>query len=234
VPTSAEPLLEVNELVAGYGAVSVLRGASFTVNKGELLLVAGRNGAGKTTLLKCLMGIHKTQSGSISFEGEALERRPSYVRARRSICWVPEGRGIIPELSVEDNLDLGAFSSEWDSSLRPRTFERFPILHRALHRSAGSLSGGEQQMLALARVFESRPKLIILDEPSLGLAPSVVDHVVDILSDMKDEGHSLLVVEQRTAQIGSFATRSMLLRDGVLESVSADDASAVDFAEYAS
>jgi branched-chain amino acid transport system ATP-binding protein len=212
-----QPLLEVSGLSAGYGSALALDDVSFTVDEGELLLMVGPNGAGKSTLMRVLIGLHQQKAGRITFAGEDISSMKAHLRMRLGMALIFEGRGIIRELTVEENLDLARFSHHWDPKLREESFERFPILKRTLKRSAGTLSGGEQQMLAIARALETQAKLLLIDEPSLGLAPKVVSFVLELLGDLAQEGKTILLVEQRAAQVQTLATRAMLMRGGRVE-----------------
>jgi branched-chain amino acid transport system ATP-binding protein len=211
------PLLEVTDLTAGYGAAIALNGISFSVAEGELLLIVGPNGAGKSTLMRVLMGLHRQSAGKIAFAGEDISDMQPHMRMRNGMALIFEGRGIIRELSVEENLDLARFSSHWHPGLREESFDRFPILKQTTKRPAGTLSGGEQQMLAIARALETQAKLLLIDEPSLGLAPKIVTFVLELLGQLAAEGRTILLVEQRAAQVASLATRAMLMRGGRLE-----------------
>lgn len=232
----AQPLLRVDQVSASYGKVEVVHKASLDLYPGELLLVAGPNGAGKSTLLRVLIGLHQADHGRILLEGNDVTRRRSYRRARSGLAWIPEGRGVIRELSVRENLDLATFVPGWSQERRERSFSRFPVLKGALDRAAGTLSGGEQQMLALARALESSPQVLVIDEPSLGLAPKVVDQVMKTLVDLRDEGQSILLIEQRAAQVQHVADRILLMRQGHIEetdSTALEQMSLLDFAEHA-
>jgi branched-chain amino acid transport system ATP-binding protein len=210
----ASPLLEAKGLSAGYGAVQVLFDVSLSLAPGDLMLLAGPNGAGKSTLMRTLIGLHAPSAGSLEFEGTNLLRMRPHDRARAGIAWIPEGRGVIGELSVEDNLDTARFSDRWRPANRDLSFDRFPVLATCLPRPASTLSGGEQQMLALARALETLPSLLLVDEPSLGLAPKIVNRVMDSLMDLQAEGQTILLVEQRAAQVQHVATRIELMNRG--------------------
>lgn len=212
-----QPLLEVTGLTAGYGSAMALNDVSFSIDEGELLLMVGPNGAGKSTLMRVLMGLHRQNSGAITFAGNDISEMKAHLRMRLGMALIFEGRGIVRELSVEENLDLARFSRQWNPALRQESFERFPILERTLKRPAGTLSGGEQQMLAIARALETQAKLLLIDEPSLGLAPKVVSSVLELLGQLAQEGKTILLVEQRAAQVESLATRAMLMRGGRVE-----------------
>jgi branched-chain amino acid transport system ATP-binding protein len=212
------PILELVDVEVHYSGVKALHGVSLALMPGELFLLVGPNGAGKSTLLKTVVGVKRPTSGSVRFLGEDITHMPAHERARHGIAWIPEGRGIIPQLSVKDNLDLARLADRtWESAARDASYGRFPILEAAQNRPAGSLSGGEQQMLAVARALESRPRVLLVDEPSLGLAPQVADQVMQLLGEIAKEGYSTIVVEQRTAAIMDLCDRFVLLRNGVLE-----------------
>jgi branched-chain amino acid transport system ATP-binding protein len=207
-------LLELNNVEARYGPVKALHGVTLTVGEGELIAVLGANGAGKTTTLRAVSGTVK-RDGEVMFNGEKLPRRPE-ATARAGIAHVPEGRGTFTELSVWDNLRLGAYvrrSNVKDDAAR--VFKYFPPLEERRQQQAGTLSGGEQQMLALGRAMMARPKLLLLDEPSLGLAPIVVAEIFRVLDAMKrEEGVSVLVVEQNASLALAHAARAYVLEVG--------------------
>jgi branched-chain amino acid transport system ATP-binding protein len=207
-------LLELDDVEARYGPVRALHGVSLEVGEGELVAVLGANGAGKTTTLRAISGTVR-RSGDITFNGSRLPRRPD-AAARAGIAHVPEGRGTFSELSVWDNLRLGAYSHR--SALKEdarRVFEYFPVLEGRKAQQAGTLSGGEQQMLALGRALMARPKLMLLDEPSLGLAPMLVTQIFEALGRMKGaDGMAVLVVEQNANIALAHASRAYVLEVG--------------------
>jgi branched-chain amino acid transport system ATP-binding protein len=207
-------LLELDDVEARYGPVRALHGVSLEVGEGELVAVLGANGAGKTTTLRAISGTVR-RSGDITFNGSRLPRRPD-AAARAGIAHVPEGRGTFSELSVWDNLRLGAYSQR--SALKEdarRVFEYFPVLESRKGQQAGTLSGGEQQMLALGRALMARPKLMLLDEPSLGLAPILVTQIFEALGRMKGaDGMAVLVVEQNANIALAHASRAYVLEVG--------------------
>jgi branched-chain amino acid transport system ATP-binding protein len=207
-------LLELQNVDAGYGPVQVLHGVTLSVDEGELVAVLGANGAGKTTTLRAVSGMVKRR-GEITFEGRKLSSSPEGT-ARAGIAHVPEGRGTFRELSVWDNLRLGAYSRRGDiKGEAQRVFEYFPRLQERRDQQAGKLSGGEQQMLALGRAMMARPKLLLLDEPSLGLAPLVGQAIFEVLERMKaDNGLSVLVVEQNAGLALEHAARAYVLEVG--------------------
>jgi len=213
---SGTVLLDVRELGAAYGRMEVLHGVSFDVRRGEITVILGANGSGKSTTLKTLAGIVRASRGSISFEGRELVHRQAHWTARHGIALVPEGRLIFPDQTVLDNLRLGAYARR-DGSVAEdieRQLDRFPILRDRQRQPAGTLSGGEQQMLAIARSLMARPRLLLLDEPSLGLAPRLVAEVFAALARLREEGLTLLVVEQMAEAALEIADRGYVLERG--------------------
>jgi branched-chain amino acid transport system ATP-binding protein len=210
------PLLELRDVGARYGALQALHGVDLSVDEGEVVAVLGANGAGKTTTLRAISGTVRT-SGEIGFAGKRLARRPESV-ARAGIAHVPEGRGTFAELTVEENLRLGAYVRRDRSAVKAdqdRVLERFPILAERRRQVAGTLSGGEQQQLALARALVQRPRLLLLDEPSLGLAPRLVADLFRVIAELNEkEGLSVLVVEQNATLALSVAARAYVLEVG--------------------
>jgi branched-chain amino acid transport system ATP-binding protein len=210
------PLLELRGVAARYGALEALRGIDLSVDEGEIVAVLGANGAGKTTMLRAISATVKT-SGELVFAGERLPRRPEAV-ARAGIAHVPEGRGTFAQLSVDENLRLGAYVRRDRAGVKAdydRVLERFPILADRRGQAAGTLSGGEQQQLALARALMQRPRLLLLDEPSLGLAPLVVAEFFAVVEELHDrEGLSVLVVEQNASIALASSARAYVLEVG--------------------
>jgi branched-chain amino acid transport system ATP-binding protein len=210
------PLLELRGVAARYGALEALRGIDLSVDEGEIVAVLGANGAGKTTMLRAISATVKT-SGELVFAGERLPRRPEAV-ARTGIAHVPEGRGTFAQLSVDENLRLGAYVRRDRAGVKAdydRVLERFPILADRRGQAAGTLSGGEQQQLALARALMQRPRLLLLDEPSLGLAPLVVAEFFAVVEELHDrEGLSVLVVEQNASIALASSARAYVLEVG--------------------
>lgn len=223
----AHPVLHVEGLRAGYRGLEILHGVDLTVHPGELVLLAGPNGAGKSTLLRTVIGLLKPAGGSVHLDGTDITGLPAHRRARLRCAWIPEGRGVIRELSVEENLDMARFTPGWTAERREGSYERFPVLARTRARAAGTLSGGEQQMLSLARALETGPRLLLVDEPSLGLAPRIVDEVMGVMLALREEGHSILLVEQRAAQVQHVASRIVLMREGHVS----DAPDTLDFAD---
>ncbi len=225
-------LLEANNLVAGYGMVQVLNGISLSVEDGEVAVVLGANGAGKTTTLRALTGMIKT-SGSVLFEGEEMVGKKTDQIVRRRIAHVPQGRGTVAQMDVDENLDLGAYIRTDKAGIaadKQKMFELFPRLAERRKQSAGSLSGGEQQMLAIARALMMSPRLLLLDEPSLGLAPLIIRSVFDTLRQINTEfGTTMLVVEQNANLALSIAKTAFVLETGDIvaggsaEQIAADD-----------
>jgi branched-chain amino acid transport system ATP-binding protein len=188
-------VLTLNSVTAGYGDTTVLRHVDFTVGEGEVVALLGPNGAGKTTLLRVATGFVKPTSGTVEFSGEDVTGRPPHVFVRRGMCHLPEGRGVFPSLTVSENLTIQAGPRKVDGAM-DQVIEMFPVLGTRLRQAAGSLSGGEQQMLALSRAFLTNPKLVVVDEASLGLAPLIVDRVYDVLRQLVERGISVVIVEQ--------------------------------------
>jgi branched-chain amino acid transport system ATP-binding protein len=210
-------MLTIDELRVNYGRVPALHGISLHVDEGEAVALVGPNGAGKTTTLSAIFGLVPPAGGTITFEGESLVGATPEQILRRGLALVPEGRHIFGTLTVAENLQLGTtarsdrVAAEADLA---RTLERFPVLKAYYSSSAGNLSGGEQQQLAIARALLSRPRLLLLDEPSLGLAPVVIDVVFDALEELREEGVTILLVEQAAARAVEFADRAYILRTG--------------------
>jgi len=209
-------LLEASGLCAGYGPVQVLRGLDFTVEEGEMVVLLGANGAGKTTTLRAICQMIETW-GSVRFAGDELVGKKTERVVRRGIGHVPQGRGTFPELSVEDNLEAGAYTRSDRAGIREdmdRWFTTFPRLLERRNQQAGSLSGGEQQMLAVARALMSRPRLLLLDEPSLGLAPLVIKELFRQFTDLNNEGVTMFVVEQNASLALAAAHRAYVIEAG--------------------
>jgi branched-chain amino acid transport system ATP-binding protein len=210
------PLLEVGNLVAGYGAADVLRGIDLMVGAGEIVAVLGANGAGKSTLNRTISGVVRARAGTIRFDGAAIEGEAPAAIVARGLVQVPEGRRIFPNLSVRDNLDLGSYrrARARRAVNRDRVFAIFPRLRDRLAQRAGTLSGGEQQMLAIGRGLMAEPRLIILDEPSLGLSPLLVEELFGLIAQLRAEGLSVLLVEQNVVESLAVAQRAYILEQG--------------------
>lgn len=208
-------MLKVEDIHVYYGAIHAIKGVSFQVNEGEIVALIGANGAGKSTILKTVSGLMHPRSGSISFMGENISHTDAYKLVRHGLAHVPEGRRIFLQMSVQENLDMGAFTqknvSKEDLDM---VFELFPRLKERRHQVAGTLSGGEQQMLAMSRAMMSHPKLIMLDEPSMGLAPILVDQIFSIIRDMHKAGTTILLVEQNASKALQIADRAYVLETG--------------------
>jgi branched-chain amino acid transport system ATP-binding protein len=222
----AEPLLAISGLHAGYGATEILRGVDLAVGPGEIVAVLGSNGAGKSTLNRAISGVLRSWRGSVRFAEAAIEREKPATIVARGLIHVPEGRRIFPNMSVRENLDLGAYrrARERREHNRSRVFAIFPRLAERQSQRAGTLSGGEQQMLAIGRGLMAEPKLLILDEPSLGLSPLLVEELFVLIKRINTEGIALLLVEQNVVQSLDVAQRAYILENGafVLEGSAAD------------
>lgn len=206
-------MLTLHSVTAGYGYTTVLRGVDFTVGNGEVVALLGPNGAGKTTLLRTATGFVKPRSGRIEFDGDNITGNAPHTYARRGICHLPEGRGIFPSLTVQENLTIQARDVNLKQSLAEVT-DLFPVLGSRLRQTAGSLSGGEQQMLALSRAYITRPKVVVVDEPSLGLAPRIIDRIYEVLARFTERGMSLVVVEQYVQRVLALADTVYILGKG--------------------
>jgi branched-chain amino acid transport system ATP-binding protein len=210
-------VLELSQVTAGYGAFTALWDVSLRVASGEAVAVVGPNGAGKTTLLRAISGLIAPRAGRIVFEGADLAGRPAYEIVAHGIAHVPEGRRLFPQLTVAENLKMGAFlpaaRSHFHESLE-RVYTLFPVLAERQAQRAGSLSGGEQQMLAVGRALMSRPRLILFDEPSMGLAPVMVLRLFDLIARVREGGFTILIVEQNVRQVLKLVDRAYLLEVG--------------------
>jgi branched-chain amino acid transport system ATP-binding protein len=213
-------VLSVNNIHTRYGAIKALRGISLEVGEGEMVALIGVNGAGKSTTLATIAGVLHPAEGAITFQGESIVGKPPEVIAKKGISLVPEGREILSSLTVEENLRLGAFvrrnRQEYQKDL-DENFALFPILKERFHQLGGTLSGGEQQQLAIARALMSRPKLLMLDEPSLGLAPIIVDQIFALVKSLHDRGVTILLVEQNVERTLEIVDRAYLLQTGTIQ-----------------
>ncbi len=210
-------LLEVNDLNVFYGAIHALQGISFHVEKGEIVTLIGANGAGKSTTLNTISGLVRARGGSIQFKGEEITKAPAYDIVSMGVVQVPEGRQIFAPLTVSENLDMGAYTRDDPKGIkqsRERVYQSFPRLKERLNQYGGTLSGGEQQMLAMGRGLMSEPELLLLDEPSMGLAPFLVDEIFDIIEEINSRGTSILLVEQNAQMALSVADRAYVLETG--------------------
>ena len=218
--TNPAALLEVSNLTVTYGAVEAVRGVDLTVAKGEIVTLLGANGAGKSSILNALVGMAPRKAQALRFRGQSIATLPTEMIVRQGMTLVPEGRRIFPTLTVAEHLLLGGAKHAARGSLAETEADMlalFPILRERLHQKAGSLSGGEQQMLAIARALMSSPDLLLLDEPSLGLAPQVVDRIFALISDLRDRGLTILLVEQNVALALEIADRGYVLVNGRIE-----------------
>jgi branched-chain amino acid transport system ATP-binding protein len=207
-------MLQVQGLQARYGKSRVLHGVSLDAREGEIAVLVGRNGVGKTTTLEAIMGLVEVTGGEIRFEGEPISGLAAYRIPRRGIGYVPQGRRIFPELTVRENLEIGCVSGALDTRTLARVFEYFPRLKERLWQVGGTLSGGEQQMLAIGRALLGRPRLLLLDEPTEGLMPSLVSLVEETMRRLRDEGTTILLVEQNLATALSLADRVYVMEKG--------------------
>jgi len=210
-------LLEVKDLVVSYGAINALRSISFNVEQGEIISLIGSNGAGKTTTLHSVSNLIKKVSGSITFDGVDITNLPADKIVKMGLIQVPEGRRVFANMSVKENLEMGAYLRKDKENIKKDLewcYELFPRLKERLGQLAGTLSGGEQQMLAMARALMSKPKLLLLDEPSMGLAPILVDEIFDIVQKISAAGTTILLVEQNAYKALSIANRAYILETG--------------------
>jgi len=210
-------MLQVEKLNSGYGMVQILWDVSFQIKPKEIVSIIGPNGSGKTTLVKTLMGLVPAQSGTIRFKGEPMEKLRPYDIVKKGLVMIPEGREIFPKMTVEENLMLGAYTYSDKVKIKDtkeRVYQIFPVLKKKEKALAQTLSGGEQQMLVICRSLMSNPSLLILDEPSLGLAPIIVEKVLDTVTKINDDGVTILLVEQNIRDSLSIAHRAYVLEEG--------------------
>ena len=226
MPSNGTPLLELRDVHVRYGVIEAVKGVNLTVNEGEIVTLIGGNGAGKTTTLRAISMVHGPYMGQIMFEGEDITTLRSHDVVARGIVQVPEGRHIFPNMSVAENLEMGAFKSRASKSelkdIQAHVYELFPRLLERRKQAGGTLSGGEQQMLAIGRALMARPKLVMLDEPSMGLAPQVVERVFDVIAEINSEGVPVLLIEQNAQMALSAANRGYVIETGAI--VLEDDA----------
>ncbi len=211
-------LLEIKDLKVAYGKIQAVKGISLHINAGEIVTLVGANGAGKTTLLKTISGLLKPSSGVINFEGKDIQGIDPHNRVLEGLCQAPEGRGIFPGMTVLENLEMGKYArKDWKNELKEdldRIYTLFPRLKERQSQAGGTLSGGEQQMLSIGRALMSRPRLLLLDEPSMGLAPKFIQQIFNIIREIQTQGVSILLVEQNAAQALSCANRAYILETG--------------------
>ena len=218
-------LLELDDVHLFYRAIEAVKGISLTVDQGEIVTLIGSNGAGKTTTLKAISGILHPRAGRITFAGDRIDRSPSHEIVMKGICQSPEGRRLFPRMSVRDILEMGAYARRDTDAVKEdfeRVFTLFPVLKERIRQAGGTLSGGEQQMLAIGRALMARPKLLLLDEPSMGLAPKLVEKIFEIIKEINSQGTPILLVEQNAQMALQAADRGYVLEAG--EIVLQDDA----------
>ncbi len=210
-------LLEVKDINLSYGKIDALHGISIEVDEGEIVALIGANGAGKTSTMRAVSGLRGVSSGTIILDGEDITRLRADQRVTRGLCLAPEGRGIFPGMTVMENLDMGAYTRRDKAAVQQdhqRVFGLFPRLDERRKQVAGTMSGGEQQMLAIGRALMARPRLLLLDEPSMGLAPKLIQQIFEIITEIADQGTTILVVEQNAQQALSRAHRAYVLETG--------------------
>lgn len=213
-------MLKVDNLEVAYGNIKAIKGISLEVNQGEIVTLIGSNGAGKSTTLRAISGILKPRKGSITFNGERIDGVEGHEVVAKGICQSPEGRRIFPKMSVDENLDLGAFLRNDKAAIaedRERVLELFPRLRERIDQKAGTMSGGEQQMLAVGRALMGSPKLLLLDEPSMGLAPVLVDMIFETIEKINKQGTTILLVEQNALAALNVADRAYVLESGSIK-----------------
>ena len=213
-------MLKIDNLEVAYGNIKAIKGISLEVNEGEIVTLIGSNGAGKSTTLRAISGILKPRSGSITFNGERIDGIEGHDVVAKGICQSPEGRRIFPKMSVDENLDLGAFLRNDKAGIatdRERVLDLFPKLRERIDQKAGTMSGGEQQMLAVGRALMGSPKLLLLDEPSMGLAPVLVDMIFETIEKINKQGTTILLVEQNALAALNVADRAYVLESGSIK-----------------
>ena len=216
---SSETVLELSDVNVYYGNIHALKGVSLTVGRGEVVSLIGSNGAGKTTTLRAIMGLNRPRTGTIALEGERIDGKPVHEIVSLGLCESPEGRHVFPRMSVRENLEMGAFSRKGVKGAElAGDFERvlalFPILEERSKQAAGTLSGGEQQMLAIGRALMARPKVLLLDEPSLGVSPVLVQRLYEALKEINQQGTTMLLVEQNANKALALASRGYVIETG--------------------
>ncbi|MCP4415142.1 MAG: ABC transporter ATP-binding protein [Chloroflexi bacterium] len=211
------PLLKVNDVHAYYGNIHALKGVSLTVEEGEIVTLIGGNGAGKTTTLRTISGLMNPRSGNVEFDGETIAQHPAHQWVSKGIAMVPEGRGVFAKLTVEENLEMGAYHRNDKDAIKAdieKSYQMFPRLGERRTQLAGTLSGGEQQMLAVTRALMIKPRLLLMDEPSMGLAPVLVDVIFEAIQTINQEGMTILLVEQNAHMALQVANRGYVLQTG--------------------
>ncbi|MCC2596735.1 ABC transporter ATP-binding protein [Pusillimonas sp. MFBS29] len=215
--SQSDTLLEISQLEVAYGGIRAVRGMDLTVKRGELVCLIGANGAGKSTTLRAICGLVPIAAGSITYDGHSIAGTPSYTLVRQGLVMVPEGRGIFGQLTIEENLAMGGYSRKDQPQVRQdieHVFELFPRLQERRSQSAGTLSGGEQQMLAMGRAMISRPRLLLLDEPSMGLAPLMVEKIFEVVRTIASEGVTILLIEQNARLALEISQRAYVMESG--------------------
>ena len=213
----SEPVLKVENINVYYGSIHAIKGISFEVYAGEIVTLIGANGAGKSTTLNTISGLLHPSTGNVKFFDEVLAKVPPHKIVEKGLAQVPEGRRVFAQMTVQENLEMGAFTQNKQSEIEEdlaRVYELFPRLKERMRQTAGTLSGGEQQMLAMGRALMSRPKLLMLDEPSMGLAPILVEQIFDIIADLHKRGATILLVEQNAQMALSIASRGYVMETG--------------------
>jgi branched-chain amino acid transport system ATP-binding protein len=220
-PTNSEVVLQVQNMVVNYGNIEAIHGISFDVKRGQIVSLIGSNGAGKTSVLRAISGLVPVKSGDILHNGKSIANVPAHLIVRKGISQAPEGRGIFLNLTVEENLDLGAYSRTSQPTFKKdyamdleHVFSLFPRLKERRKQLSGTMSGGEQQMLAIGRAIMSRPEILLLDEPSLGLAPQIIEKIFEIIVQINKEGKTILLVEQNALQALQIAHVGLVLETG--------------------